>query len=233
MSQLNIGLDSWDLTSELKQSIIARLWPNPRVGTKVGRRQGADLEAYFRYYFDQCDLIALHTNGQYSSLKTQENVVRLAELLLLGIPREEVRQRAATFLVGDREQLKNSIDLAARLLLMIKIGDIPHEYHGGRPVEWKNGSLRDFVHHQFPAIPVLGHERIKLEKSFNAMNLDRIAGLKVQWTNNLADHLRLTHDDSVLRVFHHASFLHHQLQRYANFLDHSLSESYPDSTYHV
>ena len=41
-------------------------------------------------------------------------------------------------------------------------------------------------------------------------NVERIGGLRIIWTSNLADHLRLHDDDTRLSIFHHATFLHYQ-----------------------
>jgi hypothetical protein len=40
-----------------------------------------------------------------------------------------------------------------------------------------------------------------------------MAGLEIVWTDNLADHLRLTDDDTKVHIFHHASFLEIQRTR--------------------
>lgn len=42
---------------------------------------------------------------------------------------------------------------------------------------------------------------IRLEKSFNAESLQRIAGIKIRWTDVLDDHLMLDEDDNTLHVF--------------------------------
>jgi serine/threonine protein kinase len=48
---------------------------------------------------------------------------------------------------------------------------------------------------------------IRLEKSFNAESLQRIAGIKIRWTDVLADHLLLNEDDSTLHLFRAAPLL--------------------------
>jgi hypothetical protein len=51
---------------------------------------------------------------------------------------------------------------------------------------------------------------VKLEKLFNARSLERIGGISIDWTNNLADHLRVKDDrnDKIkVAIFHYASFL--------------------------
>ncbi|KAH8593924.1 hypothetical protein B0O99DRAFT_515010 [Bisporella sp. PMI_857] len=46
---------------------------------------------------------------------------------------------------------------------------------------------------------------IMLDKKFNAFNIERKAGIKIIWTNNLEDHLCLKDEDTRLAIFHHAS----------------------------
>jgi len=54
---------------------------------------------------------------------------------------------------------------------------------------------------------------VKLEKIFNARNLGRIAGIEIEWTKNLADHLRLIDEDRKVAIFHHATYLECQLKK--------------------
>jgi hypothetical protein len=103
-----------------------------------------------------------------------------------------------------------SIDLASRLLTMVEFGSLPYAFSGSRKVEWLDGSLQDLLIWLFQPMPVLGHENVKLDKIFNALNLGNIAGIDIIWTNNLADHLRLMNDDKSVAIFHHASFIKRQ-----------------------
>jgi len=179
-----------------------------------GRNKGstAKLDAYFTYYYQQCDLIGLHNRGRFSSLKTHQDVASVARLLREpGQKRERVLEQLAEMLPGGTaDQHEQTLKLTTRLVTMMQIGTMPHELRGGRHIEWTGDALEDFVDTHFSDAPVLGHERIKFEKEFNALSLSRIAGLEVRWTDNLADHLRLVNDDRVVRVFHHATFLRSQ-----------------------
>jgi hypothetical protein len=197
------------------------------------------LEIYFKYYAEQCDFIGRHANGKYSSVETHSDIGKIAQLLQQSLSREEVRNQMSMsdFLkVADEEQHDNSINLVARLLLMIKFGDLPHECLGGKSVRWGSGTLSEFVHgyfsrppaHNPPAYsplaatspastpPACTHHHIKLEKQFNALNLQRIAGIRISWTDNLADHLRMMDDDKTVAVFYHASFLEYQKHKYVH-----------------
>ena len=64
--------------------------------------------------------------------------------------------------------------------------------------------------------PACTHRHIKLEKQFNALNLHRIAGIRIFWTDNLADHLRMMNDDKTVAIFYHASFLEYQKHKYVH-----------------
>lgn len=54
-------------------------------------------------------------------------------------------------------------------------------------------------------------------QSFTAANLEKIAGIQVQWTSNLAGHLSLKDDEKKVMLFHQVSFLElsKDSQRYA------------------
>ncbi|KAL8947280.1 MAG: hypothetical protein Q9222_006417 [Ikaeria aurantiellina] len=62
-----------------------------------------------------------------------------------------------------------------------------------------------FFDHVFP--PPSSMDIVKLPQSFTAANLERIGGIQIRWTDNLADHLLLRDDDTKLMLFHHVSAL--------------------------
>jgi hypothetical protein len=231
MASLDISLRDHVPTSD-RQIVIERLWGPPQTSQHDLLEGKAQLDAffdiYFKYYADQCDII----DGKYSSVETHSDIMDIAQLLQQALPREEVRKRMSNFLrAADKEQHDNSINLVARLFLMMKFGDLPHECFGGRSVEWSSGTFSEFIRGYFsrppdgrppdgspPAYspPACSHDHIKLEKQFNALNLQRIAGIQISWTDNLADHLCMMDDDKTVAVFYHASFLEYQLQKYVH-----------------
>jgi hypothetical protein len=170
-------------------------------------------DSYFKYYARQCDLIGRHDNGEFSSVDTHRHIMDIVQLLQQPLRREEIRKQMSDLRSANITQHECSINLAARLLLMIRIGEVQHEYSKGRYLKWEEGNLREFVHNHFSASAARGHDRIKLEKSFNALSVQRIGGIKIWWTDNLADHLRMMDDDKAVFIFHHASFLEHQTKK--------------------
>ncbi|KAK3393697.1 hypothetical protein B0H63DRAFT_443918 [Podospora didyma] len=74
---------------------------------------------------------------------------------------------------------------------------------------WDQGSIRDFTTAIFPVQGENGQNRIELDTNFNARNLNVIGGLRVEFTDNLLDHLGMvdTEGETTVMIFHHASLL--------------------------
>ena len=112
----------------------------------------------------------------------------------------------------DRDEILESwISLATRLLLMVPTRRLltagrSITVSGETKMNWKDGTIKDLVNKEFVHQTAM-KDAVKLEKIFNARNLERIAGLEVRWTSNLADHLRMRDDDTAVEIFHYASFL--------------------------
>ncbi|KAM5357127.1 hypothetical protein ACJZ2D_016589 [Fusarium nematophilum] len=90
----------------------------------------------------------------------------------------------------------------------MSIGMAPYVIPGGTDLIWKDdsGPIKDFIAaHLNPGIR--SEEAVKLDTLFIAQNLDRIAGLKITWTDDISDHLRLFNFDTEVAIFHHALFL--------------------------
>jgi len=102
---------------------------------------------------------------------------------------------------------ETSIDLCASLLTMIDVGGPPMSFSGRDPLRWGGGTLQRFLCDYFVTTKELVPDSQRVGKLFNAVNLTRLAGIKIQWTNNLANHLRLADDEKTVSIFHHASFL--------------------------
>lgn len=176
---------------------------------------GIDFTAFWHYYFKTITS-SLHDGGCRVTIRTHRDAIEMANLLKEGATRLEIKQRLRSKLdakhIND-ESLENSIDLAASLAAMCDCGASSHGLSGSTEIQWRHDSLRDFLAKTFHVRPILALEKIKLETTFTARNLNRIAGLEIIWTDNLVDHLRLTDDDTKVYVFHHASFLEAQRWR--------------------
>lgn len=178
-------------------------------------------DAYFEYYAHQCDLFSIEqsdcltqSSTRGSHITTHQDIANVADLLAAGTrDRNAVIQdlRAPNSVSDDgssitEDDLAVSINWVARLMTMVDIGKLSYAFSSRKPLLWETGSLRDFLAEIFdPRGPDQSH--VRLEKTFNARNLIRLAGVEVEWTNDLASHLSLRDDDTKLLVFHHATFL--------------------------
>ncbi|KAF2259627.1 hypothetical protein CC78DRAFT_475120, partial [Lojkania enalia] len=55
-------------------------------------------------------------------------------------------------------------------------------------------------------------EKIKFDADMTAFNIKCFTGLKIQWTDNLANHLQLIDNEAKLCIFHHVTFLKWQIK---------------------
>ncbi|TGJ87792.1 hypothetical protein E0Z10_g908 [Xylaria hypoxylon] len=94
---------------------------------------------------------------------------------------------------------------------MLKVGVVRHQASPHLCLKWEKGDLQSFVRERFNKPPVLDCHHVRLPKSFDIWSISTIGGLKVEFTDNLGDHLLLVDDDTTVLLFHHASFLECQV----------------------
>jgi hypothetical protein len=184
----------------------------------VTRTENDDLQHYWRYYREECLLYQHSLQPNDRAVKSLLDLLEIVQMLKSGLVKNEIKDVLRSKLDGGIDStdanLKMSIDLAARLLLMMNIDSRETSIHRPDQLIWEAGSLKHFVRQWFDlsnsGMKTFG---LKVERTFTARNLERVAGLKIIWTDNLANHLRVTDDDTRVFIFHHASFLQCQLQR--------------------
>jgi hypothetical protein len=177
-------------------------------------------DVYFSFYAQQCELF-LHESARHISARTHRDLVNIAQSLKKSIPREKIFKDLKEKLqvskpTSNKDNLVNaSIHLTTRLVLMMEFCSLDYSFSGGEQLHWTEGSIKDCLGKHFTK-PGSLPEKAKLEPVFNALNLSRIAGLEIEWTANLGDHLRLKDDDKTVTVFHYASFLECQTKKYVS-----------------
>lgn len=209
MASLQRLLQETPVDEITRQEIINSIWPMKT--PKGARPKDLDWHPYFSYYVKQCHH-ALHGQGKHVLVRTHQHVVDIIHLLEEGIPKDLIKPHLKSLFhtpnpAREEEIIYNSIDLAARLNLMINIGASKYAISGQSQLIWNDGSLGEHVRAFFNEPQVLGNS-IKMEHTFTPCNIERIAGIKIRWTDNLVDHLRIVDDkDRIVAVFHHASFV--------------------------
>ena len=212
-----LPLRSFPTCQVTRREIINSLWglssdPSHKTLTNI------NYDSYFSYYIEQCNL-ALHDGERHISSKSHQDIIDIAAKIRSQVKHEDLKVWLTSALPSPRlkneeEQINGSIDLAARLLSMINIGELHYVFLGRKPLMWSENSLERWIKDHFDTPRDLDNEHVKLEKIFIAPNFGRIARIEIQFTSNLSDHLRLSEDDKKVAIFHHASFLTSQRDRY-------------------
>lgn len=198
------------LTSETKQTILKFLF-NYDVDSQSLRYGSSIYGSFFEYYHhvvENCSSDGL--------IHTHEDVKALVDILngqnatrsSIDIQLQALISKSGSENHDDiAEIIEEAVDIAARLLVMIPTSLFPRSViSGGTILKWRRGTVTELVATELsPQIKIKEH--IKLEKAFNARNLERIGGIEIRWTCNLADHLRLRDDDKAVEIFHYASFM--------------------------
>lgn len=198
------------MSPELKATIIKRLFGAEGI-KGLDSVDGKHANAFWRFYYRTCA-----RESSDASVKTHETLLSLADALREGRTRAEVRAMLRSTVLNTGESINtrlmdSSLELAATLLTMMTVGNYTYGLEDKQSIRWPDDrTVADIVQARFSPKPVM-HADVIFEKSFHALNLKRIGGLKIIWTWNLADHLRLSDDDHKLHIFHGLTCLHWQL----------------------
>jgi hypothetical protein len=191
-----------------RRDIIHQLWDINVLDSREGYISN---DSYFEYFEKQFQLAYL-TDSSEPRVCTHQNICGIVHQLKAGETREKIREDLSLKLhagLRDKDELlSNAIDLAVRLWLMVHIGNVRRGITGQTTIIWREGYLKEVLAEHFHHQLILT-DSVKFETAFNAPNLERIAGITIQWTPNLVDHLRLREDgkDAILNIFYYASFL--------------------------
>lgn len=191
--------------AEAQRRLICQLW-GPLAPTEDDIRS---MQPYFQYYSTQCRQFLLD-GGLHVSVSTHNHMVHLASIVHQNRTRDGILQcyaPSSSDKAADTEAGSCAINLCARLLLMIAVGEPPNGLPGPNTIHWEGGTLADFAESCFGAQARLNPENAQISKMLTMLNLQKIGGMEIEWTQNLADHLRLIDDDRKILVFSCLSFL--------------------------
>lgn len=199
------------LPGAVRQEIITRLWTSP---------QRLDIEAephvyqaYFEYYENAC---ATFLEDEHAA-RTHWDIVRIVSYLNSNGSEEKSKIRtqlchAYPHLSNDSRRMDNSIELAARLWLMINIRSSTSIVSRSSLIWPESSSLAEVIRARFGTIPPFRPtSKLTFSRLFNVCNLERIGGFRILWTDNLLDHLALDDDgmNKAVYVYYHVTVLQH------------------------
>ena len=192
----------------LRSDFLSELF-DARLNTFAVQSIDKAYEAFFSRYHTLCALAA-------NKSPEIENVTHMQFLRVIHYLKTSAPRECILAVIRDNDLFSDGltdtmVDLAAATWLMLSIGKFPGDISYDEPVVWKEGYLHtttaiSLIIKTFPSDPT-AKETVKLPQSFTAANLEKIGGVEIRWTSNLADHLLLTDDDTKLMLFHQVSIL--------------------------
>jgi hypothetical protein len=205
------------VSKEDRLALIQRLWwlgPMSPLLLATEELTSEDLEAYFHYYTTECKN-ALSQGGKHTTVRKHKDVVAIAKSLDDGLTRREIQMSLLQLDTQNRsdeakEQMAaGSLKLVVRLMSMVDIGPISDTRIKIRAhLEWDDEDLNlQALLGKNLVESCIDPENLKFGSDFNAYNIQQFAGLKIQWTDNINDHLRLIEEETILCIFHHVTFL--------------------------
>jgi hypothetical protein len=211
------------LALETKNRITQRIFD-----ATIDIRNRALFDQYFKYYERELEMVQYGSNRQTDlatplAVKTHGDILRVIAELQTSylLARCDLRQKLrASFPKAKDADLDASIDLGLRLWLMLNVRDPCLRFKSPRPPQtpilaWREGvPLKDFVKRRFPRSRwQIGVKESRLHPSFTAAFMVEICGLRLEWTDCLADHLRLDRREKALRVYSYKFYLQSALER--------------------
>ena len=205
----------------LRSTIVNLLWNWNDAATGCDFVQdGSCFGSFFEYYDQQCTAARYDAKNQ-TVIGTHRDLIEIIkELQDMNNTKSSIKSSLRLRLLlpeseNTEQLLEDAVNLAARIWLMLFIGEYRQIIGPAqRQLVWQeNDSLSRLLELEFsPHLAV--KDNVKLERLFTARNIERIGGLEIIWTSNLADHLRLFDDDTRVAIFHQASFLKNMRSQY-------------------
>ena len=232
-------------TTTFKREIVSKIW-NTSITRWEFEKQQASHDAYFHHIYQNiCE--AACTGSSAIPRMTQDQILELVAKLRNGGKSQQqfVQVLMATvtpsLLLLEAER---AVKVAAGLLVPLNFG--AGGLQRGEVVAWSpNETLEKAVADPFSALRsrtsalLLGQHQLcnvcvhsplitSFPRSFNAKQIEYIAGFEIVWTSNLVDHLLVLDIDEKapikLHIFHHVKQLqwHLQLGQYVSSIAHSV-----------
>jgi hypothetical protein len=194
-------------------------WVQTQIIQHFWKRKEDDIDlesysSYFQYYDRTCKSLSLGlSNRELHSLSitTHEDLLEMVDVvwdLSTETPNFDRSQVRAALMklpchAGQPPiKINNSINLLLRLWLTMRIQEADFS-PAAKTIQWDDISkIQDFIARIFsePQGYSIGQE-VALESNFTAVNLDRMCGVRVEWTCQLEEHLSFDAENRTVSVY--------------------------------
>lgn len=178
-------------------------------------------QMYFKYYEKELAMLRFGTLAA-TSLRNKvlaDNHVDIIEIVgmirSIRSGKSDLCDKLRTQFPGEKSAAYRTLDLVLRLWLMVNVREPEAMLHAPqtRLRQWMNNqTLESFLSETFPTsrwnIDVKDN---RLHPSFTAAFMVNVCGLKLEWTDCLADHLRLDRRFNALRIYPYKAVLYAHL----------------------
>jgi hypothetical protein len=186
-----------DPSKGLRTEIVCHFWRKQKDTVNIQA-----YNTYFEYYNTTCRALLLGvacTELESLSITTHEDLLDMIDALWKlsettpNFDRPQLRAellKIPTHIDQPLAKVNNSINFLFRLWLTVRIQE-PDFSPAARSFQWDDSSMiKNFLMRNFPEPRSNRLEsEILLESDFTAVNLFRMCGIRVNWTNQLEDHL--------------------------------------------
>jgi hypothetical protein len=162
------------------------------------------VNAYMNYYTQQCDLVSQRNRELYSRLEHYD-MCDIAGRLIDGMPIQIAHSDWSNSRLGQHAQA--AVFLVCQLLTMV---DVPYAQLLSLENYEHVKTLEQFLGKIFPRSAAMVDVRKRIKPGLIARNISESAKIQINWTENLADHLKLESGGKTLHIFHRVSFLESQ-----------------------
>lgn len=198
--------------------IISRIWPSS--GIEEDSISDELYKTFLHFVEEECSLRRHHSSK--SAIQTLDSTLSI--LHDFRHTRDKTRRElfshiSRRFINIEDQTVLDQMDIAARLLLTFHIrsssshmGPIDIDVDS---ISWLDDqTLADLVHSQINRScgPATRHKHSELDENFTATFLSSTCGISVDWTNNLADHLKFNRKRRKVSVYQHKVCLLHHLE---------------------
>jgi hypothetical protein len=211
--------NEYPLHSHCKLSILKAYWPKGvSILVAVTGDRECPWDAYFRHYTTECRNAIDPNRGEHVTVRRHQDIVDIVKQFEENKTREEIIRSLVsadsqrTDEAAKHKRADGSIRVVARLFVMVNMGPSSERWElGSEPRPWSEPTenLKTVLASYFVRSST-DTGSLQFKADLTAFNLKHFIGLKILWTDNLFDHLRLIDDDTTVCIFHHATFLQHQ-----------------------
>jgi hypothetical protein len=216
LKKLCVTLWDWKICTECQNS-------QPCVRTECPWQRSKNLKSFFRFYRNvtSWNIPEVPVNSHHA-LRSHDDLFRIIQLLKENseVPRSDLTKQYFSNCGKDDElhitDQHRAFNLAVRVMTMISCS-VESQSLGSETVVWRNDkSLQEFMASTFPMRehPSLSERDLTfsdVKRLLTAKRLKEIAGLKLQGTDDLRNHLHLDQKTGVLQIYHHTSVLKEHL----------------------